>query len=71
MVFIDAVQTWYGPRQQRTHHDRSTFLQRQRYVHTTLYKTLLRLLNVRQCLNTSVVRLPQDLIASMSREAIQ
>ena len=45
------------PRQLRNLHDRFMFLPRQRYVHTTLYKTTLRLFNVRQVLNTSVVRL--------------
>ena len=59
------------PRQLRNHHDRFTFLPRQRYVHTTLYKITLRLFHVRQVLNTSVVRLYQVLTASMVRPAIK
>ena len=58
-------------RQSRNHHDRFTFLPRQRYVHTTLNKTTLHLFHVRPVLNTSVVRLYQVLTASMSRPAIK
>ena len=58
-------------RRLRYHHDRFTFLPRQRYVHTTLYKTTLRLFHVRPVLNTSIVRLYQVLTASMARPTIK
>ena len=58
-------------RQSRNHHDRFTFLPRKRYVHTTLYKTTLRLFHVRPVLNMFVVRLYQVLAASMARPAIK
>ena len=51
--------------------DRFTFLPRQRYVHTTLYKTSLRLFHVGHVLNTSVVLLYQVLTASMAHPAIK
>ena len=57
--------------QLRNHHDHFTFLPRQRYVHTTMYKTTLPLFHVRPVLNTSVVCLYQVLIASMARQAIK
>ena len=58
-------------RQSHNHHDRFMFLPRQMYVHTTLYKTTLRLFHVRPVLNTSVVRLYEVLTASMARPAIK
>ena len=57
-------------RQLRSHHDRFTFLQRQRYAHTKLYKTTLCLFHVRSVFYTFVVRLHQVLIASMACPAI-
>ena len=44
-------------RQLHNHHDRFTFLQRQRYVQTRLYKTTLRSFYVHSVLNMSVVHL--------------
>ena len=42
-----------------------------RYVHTTLYKTILLLLHIHSVLNTSVVHLQPVFIASMSCPAIK
>ena len=58
-------------RQLRNHHDCFTFLQRQRYVHTTFSKDNITFVYVCSVLNTSVVRLYQVHIASMARPAIQ
>ena len=81
VVFIDIVQAWY--RRESLHCVPTVFLlrpycvtififlPRERYVHTTLYKTTLRLFHVRPVLNTSVVRLEQVLIASMARSVIE
>ena len=57
--------------QLRNHHDCFTFLQRQRYVHTTFSKDNITFVYVRSVLSTSVVRLCQVHIASMARPAIQ
>ena len=63
-VFLLLTSVAYLPR-------RSTFLQRQKYVHTTLNKTPLRLLHDRSVLYRSLIRLQQVLMESISHPAIQ
>ena len=63
---LNCVLTAFIPCQQRTYHDRSTFLLRQRYVQNNITFDI-----VRSVFNRSIVRLQQILIASMSRLAIQ
>ena len=61
----------YCIHQLHNHNDCFTFLQRQRHLPTTLYKTTLHLFHVRPKLNTSVVCLYQVRIVYMAGPAIK